>query len=82
MRASGIRTGLIDNLSTARSPARAAIGDEREPGTKKIGGSDPFVEWELAVAYCCGQTGGSSVIASEITGHFSVHGLWTGDADV
>jgi hypothetical protein len=72
---------LIENHSTARSPARAAIRDERKQEPKKSEVRS-FVEWELAVAYCCGQTGGSSVIASEITGHFSVHGLWTGDADV
>jgi hypothetical protein len=59
--------------------ARPSRRTEKEPTKRR---SKPFVDWELAVAYCCGQTGGSSVIAPEITEHFFHHRLWTGDADV
>jgi hypothetical protein len=36
----------------------------------------------MAVAYCCGQTGGSRVIAPEITEKFFAALLWTGELDV
>jgi hypothetical protein len=65
---------------TARHPLRAAPR-RGGTGTQKLV-VQTFVEWELAVAYCCGQTGGSRVNAPEITDHFFVQPLWTGELDV
>jgi hypothetical protein len=79
VRAFGVGNGLIENLHCAR-PAARGVRDETEQEPKL--GVPPFVDREMAVAYCCGQTGGSHVIASEITEHFFVQPLWTGELDV
>jgi len=74
------RTGLIENTSTARHPHAWIRDEQNEPDRETWW--DLFVAGELAVAYCCGQTGGNSVIAPEITEVFFVHPLWTGVFDV
>ena len=66
----GICGGLIENLHRA-PPAARGIRDETEQEPKNLV-VQPFVARELAVAYCCGQTGGSCVNAPEITGSFFV----------
>jgi hypothetical protein len=71
---------LIENLHRAQ-PAARGIRDETEQEPKSWG-VQPFVAGEMAVAYCCGQTGGSRVIAPEIAEKFCAQLLWTGDLDV
>ena len=76
----GLCDGLIENVHRA-SPAACGIRDDTEQEPKNLV-VQPFVARELAVAYCCGQTGGSSVIALEITEQFCIRPLWTGELDV
>jgi hypothetical protein len=71
---------LIENLHRTRTRC-ARTRDETKQEPKKLA-VPPFVAREMAVAYCCGQTGGSRVIAPEITGYFFVEPLWTGGSDV
>jgi hypothetical protein len=78
-RAFGACGGLIQNLHRAHPRTRHR---DEEPGPNSKFDASTFVAGTIAVAYSCGQTGGSSVIAPEITGDFSTHMLWTGGADV
>ena len=74
----GVCDGLIENVHRAPPAARGIRDDtEQEPKNLVV---QPFVARELAVAYCCGQTGGSCVNAPEITDDFVVQPLWTGGA--
>jgi hypothetical protein len=71
----GLCGGLIENVHRA-PPAACGIRDDTEQEPKNLV-VQTFVARELAVAYCCGQTGGSCVNSPEIADHFFVRPLWT-----
>jgi hypothetical protein len=71
----------FDRERAPRATRCVRIRDDTEQEPKNLV-VQPFVARELAVAYCCGQTGGSCVNAPEIADHFFVQPLWTGELDV
>jgi len=68
---------VVDRQPHTARTTRCTRYSRRNDTGPKSWGAELSSRGELAVAYCCGQTGGNSVIAPEITGHFCAQSLWT-----